>query len=402
MDLTETTEAREYRARLRELLAGALPSDWRGFGALTADERVAFQRRWRAFLIEHRLIALHWPQEYGGAGLSSLEQAIINEEFTLAGLPPMLSDNDAFGFQLLANTLLRFGTDDQKAHFLPRILSGEDLWCQGFSEPGSGSDLASVSTRAALDGEEWVINGQKIWTSAGHLANWIFVLVRTDPAAARHRGLTMLLVPLDQPGIEVRGIRQINGSAEFNEVFFTDARTAASNVVGEPGEGWAVAMALLGFERGENATAMALRFEAEYDRLVELVGACDRGRDPSVRVRLAEGYLRVRVLRMLAMRSLSAFLRGDPPGPDAAIVKLYWSEHWQRTADLAVDVLGQQALTPSEHRPHNADGPDFAGAPNDSGSWTGTWVNSFAATIYAGSSQIQRNIIAERVLGLPK
>ncbi|WP_375001682.1 acyl-CoA dehydrogenase family protein [Aeromicrobium sp. CTD01-1L150] len=402
MDLRDDVHATEYRQRLRGLLNDTLPVGWQGFGALTEEERADFLVQWRAFLIEHRLLALHWPEEFGGAGLTPLEQAIIHEEFTLAGLPPMLSDNDAFGFQLLANTLLAFGTHEQKSHFLPRIRSGEDLWCQGFSEPGAGSDLAGIRTRARREGDEWVIDGQKIWTSAGHLANWMFILVRTNPEAQRHRGLTMLLLPLDQPGVEVRPIRQINGSAEFNEVFLDGARTSAENVVGEVDGGWEVAMALLGFERGENATAMALRFEHDFERLVALVGNCGRGEDPAVRQRLADAYLRQRVLRLLAARSLTSFLRGSPPGPDAAILKLYWSEHWQKTADLAVDVLGDCAIAPSNHRPHNADGPDFAGAPNDSGSWVGTWLNAFASTIYAGSSEVQRNIIGERVLGLPK
>lgn len=402
MELKDSADAIEYRKRLLALLDAELPRDWQGFGALSEAERAEFLVRWRAFLIEHRLLALHWPQEYGGAGLSPLEQAIIHEEFTRLGLPPMLTDNDAFGFQLLANTLLKFGTPEQKEWFLPRIRSGEHLWCQGFSEPGAGSDLAGIRTRARLDGDEWVIDGQKIWTTAGHLANWMFVLARTNPDADRHRGLTLLLLPLDQPGVDVRPIRQMSGTADFNEVFLDGARTSVENVVGDVDGGWGVAMALLGFERGENASAMSLRFEHDFERLVSLVRDTGRGDDPAVRQRLAEGYLRVRVLRLLAMRSLTSFLRGAAPGPDAAILKLYWSEHWQKSADLAVDVLGDGAIAPSAHRPHNADGPDFAGAPNDSGSWVGTWLNAFAATIYAGSSEVQRNIIGERVLGLPK
>jgi alkylation response protein AidB-like acyl-CoA dehydrogenase len=402
VDLRDSADATEYRRKLRALLDDQLPAGWKGFGALPEQERADFLVTWRAFLIEHRLLALHWPQEFGGAGLSPLEQAIIHEEFTLAGLPPMLSDNDAFGFQMLGNTLLAFGTQEQKARFLPRIRSGEDLWCQGFSEPDAGSDLAAIRTKARLDGDEWVIDGQKIWTSAGHLANWMFVLVRTNPDADRHRGLTMLLLPLDQPGVDVRPIRQINGSFEFNEVFLDGARTPVENVVGEVDGGWGVAMALLGFERGENATAMSLRFEHDFERLADLVRDTGRGNDPAVRQRLAEAYLRLRVLRLLATRSLTSFLRGSAPGPDAAILKLYWSEHWQEVADLAVDVLGDAAVAPSAHRPHNADGPDFTGAPNDSGSWVGTWLNASAATIYAGSSEVQRNIIGERVLGLPK
>lgn len=402
MDLMESVESATYRHEIRAVLAQALPVGWVGFGALSKAEQAEFLVGWRQFLIEHNLIALNWPAEYGGAGLSPLEQAVVHEEIALAGLPPLLSDNDNFGFQMIGNIILRFGTAEQRQYFIPRIISGEHLWCQGFSEPGAGSDLAAVKTQAVLDGDEWVINGQKIWTTAAHHANWIFVLARTDRASERHRGLTMLLVPMDQPGLEVRGIEQINGQSHFNEVFLTDVRTPAANVVGGRGEGWKVAMALLGLERGENATAMSLRFQTEYQRLVQLVRDSGRAGDPTVRLRLAEGFLRIRVLRHLAMRSLTAFLQGKEPGPDAAIVKLYWSEHWQKTSEFAVDVLGLAALAPIGEPPNNADGPDYAGAPNDTGSWAGLWVNTFAATIYAGASEIQRNIIGERVLGLPK
>ncbi len=402
MDLRYGEEAEKYRARITSLLERNLPGQWSGIGALDPTEREAFLHTWRDVLLEHRLLAPHWPIEHGGGGLSNSEQAVLNEELTKAGIPLMLTDNDASGFQLLGNIVLALGTPEQKDFFLPRVISGEHLWCQGFSEPGAGSDLASVATRAVRDGDEWVVNGQKIWTSAGHLANWMFALVRTDPDAPKHRGLTFLLIPMDQPGVEVRPIRQINGNPEFNEVFFTDARTAAVNVIGEVNAGWSVAMMTLGFERGENATAMALRFEAEFDRLVELINARGRAGDAQIRARLARCYTRLRVVRLLAMRSLTTFLAGEPPGPEAAIVKLYWSEYWQSVSALAVDVLGAEAVAPTANRPPSADGPDLHGAPNDSGSWVGTYLNAFASTIYTGTSEIQRNIIAERVLGLPK
>ncbi|AWB90953.1 acyl-CoA dehydrogenase family protein [Aeromicrobium chenweiae] len=402
MDLRYSEDAEKYRAHITSLLGSTLPEGWHGLGALDPGERGTFLREWRNVLLEHRLLAPHWPTEHGGGGLSNSERAVLNEEFTKAGVPLMLTDNDASGFQLLGNIVLALGTPEQKSHFLPRVISGEHLWCQGFSEPGAGSDLASVATRAVREGDEWVINGQKIWTSAGHLANWMFALVRTDTEAPKHRGLTFLLIPMDQPGIEVRPISQINGNPEFNEVFFTDARTSAENVIGEVNGGWGVAMMTLGFERGENATAMALRFQAEFDRLVDLVNSRGRGDDPQVRARLARCYTRLQVVRLLAMRSLTTFLSGEPPGPEAAIVKLYWSEYWQSVSALAVDVLGAEAIAPTVQRPPSADGPDLHGAPNDSGSWVGTYLNAFASTIYTGTSEIQRNIIAERVLGLPK
>ncbi len=402
MDLSLGTDAIEYRAQIRRKVTDFLPDDWQGIGALPADERPAFIQRWRGFLIENGLIAMHWPKEFGGAGLSSLEQTIVNEEFTLAGIPLLLTDNDASGFQLMANTLLVHGTDEQREFFLPKILSGEHLWCQGFSEPGSGSDLASVSTSARLEDGRWVINGQKIWTSAGHLANWMFVLVRTNPEVAKHKGLSMLLLQMDQPGVTVRPIRQINGNAEFNEVFFDDATTPADHIVGEIDGGWAVAMTILGLERGENATAMLLRFEAEFERFVELVKEKGRDQDPYVRVGLAEAYLKLRKLRGLSLRAMSSFINGEDLGANAAPVKLAWSEYWQDLTDLALDVLGPEAVLPTEHRPSGADGPDLPGSPNDSGSWVGTWLNSRAATIYSGTSEIQRNIIGERILKLPK
>lgn len=402
MDLSTSAETQRYQEEVSKLLAAALPRGWKGIGALDSSAREDFMVQWRAFLREHTLVAPHWPKEYGGAGLSDVEVSVLNAEFTRHGVPVLLSDNDPSSFQLLGNLLLVCGTDAQKDFYLPRIVSGEHLWCQGFSEPGAGSDLAGITTRATLTGDEWVLNGQKIWTSAAHTANWMFALVRTDADEHRHRGLSLLLVPLDQPGVEVRPIRQMNGGSEFNEVFFTDARTAANNIVGQGGEGWRIAMTILGLERGENASAMAIRFEEEFARLIELVRSRDKAKDPSIRLRLAQSHVELRGLRLLAMRSLTAFLAGRPPGPEAAIIKLYWSEYWQRVARLAMDVLGDEALAPTAHRPPNADGPDLPGAPNDSGSWVGTWLNSFAATIYSGTSEVQRNVIGERVLGLPK
>jgi alkylation response protein AidB-like acyl-CoA dehydrogenase len=402
MQLNPDPVTLEYQNRVATLLAEALPANWRGIGALSADERANFMERWRAFLREHHLVAPHWPKEYGGAGLSDAEVAVLNREFTRRGVPVLLSDNDASGFQLLGNLLLAYGTEEQKKFFLPRVISGEHLWCQGFSEPGSGSDLASLMTRARLEGGRWVINGQKLWTSAAHTANWIFMLVRTEPEAKRHRGLSLLLVPIDQSGVEVRPIKQMNGLSEFNEVFFVDAQTDAGNIVGGPGDGWSVAMTTLSLERGENASSMAIRFEEEFQKLVTLIRSRCCAADPLIRARLAERYLELHALKLLAMRSLSAFLEGRPPGPEAAIIKLFWSEYWQRTAELALDVLGDDAVAPTANRPPNADGPDLPGAANNSGSWVGTWLNSYAATIYSGTSEVQRNVIAERVLGLPK
>ena len=278
---------------------------------------------------------------YGGPGLSALEQVILAEEFQRAGVP-MGGTNDVFSIQMVGNTIMEWGTEEQKRHFLPRILSGEDTWCQGYSEPNAGSDLGNLGCRATLDGEEWRIDGQKIWTSAGHLADWIFVLTRTDPDAPKHRGITFLLCPMDQPGVEVRPIAMISGESEFNEVFFTDARCPKGNVVGEVNGGWAVAMTLLGYERGEAAATFPLMFRTELDRLVALAqerGATD---DPRVRQRLAWCHSKVEVMRFLGMRSLTGFLAGHHPGPEAGTFKLYWSEYHKAVTELAVDILGRR------------------------------------------------------------
>jgi len=401
MDPTYSLDAEAYREKVQAFLAEHLPAGWGGTGTLEGEALERFTEGWRRTLYENGMLAQSWPQSVGGAGLSALEQVITAEEFAKAGVPPG-GPNDVFGIQMLGNTLINWGTEEQQAHHLPRILSGEDRWCQGYSEPNAGSDLANVQTRAVLDGDEWVINGQKIWTSAGHLANWIFVLTRTDVDAPKHKGITFLLVPMDQPGVEVRPIKMISGESEFNEVFFTDARTPVGNVVGGVNNGWAVAMTLLGYERGEAAATMPIRFRAELDRLFDLARERGRADDPVVRQRLAWCHTKVEIMRYLGMRTLTKFLAGEQPGPDASVSKLYWSEYHRAVTELAVDVLGADALVPSGRKPSSAFQADDPGAPNSSASWTNTFLNARAGTIYAGSSQIQRNILGEMVLGLPK
>jgi alkylation response protein AidB-like acyl-CoA dehydrogenase len=401
MDVRYPPEAETYREKVQGFLAEHLPANWKGIGALGHEEAAAFTEEWRRTLFENGYLAVGWPKEYGGQDLSALEQVILAEEFTKAG-GPAGGPNDVFGIQMVGNTIIQWGTEEQKQHFLPRILSGEDRWCQGYSEPNAGSDLGNLGCRAELDGDEWVINGQKIWTSAGHLANWIFVLTRTDPTSPKHKGITFLLCPMDQPGIEVRPIKMISGESEFNEVFFTDARTPKENVIGEPNGGWAVAMTLLGYERGEAAATNPIRYRNELDRLVELAKEKGRTTDPVIRQRLAQCHIEVEIMKYLGMRALTAFLQGGHPGPEASISKVYWSEYHHRSTELAVDILGLDALVPSGRPPASAFQTDDPGAPNDSASWVGTFLNARAGTIYAGTSQIQRNIIGEMVLGLPK
>ena len=391
-----TAEAEAYREKVQAFLAEKLPTNWGGIGKLDGQELVDFVTEWRKTLYAAGYLAPGWPVAYGGGGLSALEQVIIGEEFAKAGVPTG-GPNDVFGIQMLGNTLLQWGTDEQKAHYLPRILSGDDVWCQGYSEPNAGSDLSNLGLRAQLDGDQWILNGQKIWTSAGHLADHIFTLARTDPDAPRHKGISFILVDMRQPGIEVRPIRMISGESEFNEVFYTDAVAPKGEVIG-----WAGAMTLLGFERGEAAATGPIRFQAEVDRLLLLAKEYGVADDPRIRQRLAQCYAKVQIMRFNGMRVLTQFLAGHHPGPDAAISKLYWSEYHKEITELAIDIIGAEAMTPTGRHPSSAFSADDAGAPNSTWSWVGTFLNARAGTIYAGSSQVQRNIIGEMVLGLPK
>jgi alkylation response protein AidB-like acyl-CoA dehydrogenase len=393
-------EAEAYQDKIRAFLGEHLPAGWKGIGALDHEAARVFTEEWRATLYDNGLLAASWPRQYGGGGLSPLEQVVVAEEFYRAGVPTG-GPTDTFGIQMVGNTILQWGTDAQKQHFLPRILSGEDRWCQGYSEPGAGSDLANLGTRAVLDGDEWVINGQKTWTSAAHLANWIFVLTRSDPDAPKHKGITFLLVPMDQPGVELRPIQMMTGRSEFNETFFTDARTAKDNVVGGVNAGWAVAMTLLGYERGEAAATFPIMFRSELDRLLLLAQDTGAARDPLIRQRLAWCYSKVEIMRFLGMRTLTKFLAGGQPGPGESTFKLYWSEYHKVVTELAVDILGAAALAPAG-RSSTGFQADDVGAPNDSASWVGAFLMSRAGSIYAGTSQVQRNIIGEMVLGLPK
>jgi hypothetical protein len=401
MEPTYHADAEAYRQKVQAFLAEKLPPGWRGIGSLEGAELNAFVTEWRKTLHEANYLAPGWPVEYGGAGLSALEQVILAEEFARAGVPTG-GPNDVFGIQMLGNTLLQWGTEEQKRHYLPRLLRGDDVWCQGYSEPNAGSDLSNLALRAVLDGDQWVLNGQKIWTSAGHLADHIFTLARTDPDAPRHKGISFLLVDMRQPGIEVRPIKMLSGDSEFNEIFYTDATTPKENVVGGVNNGWAVAMTLLGYERGEAAATLPVRFQAELDRLLLLAKERGVAGEPVIRQRLAWCHSKVQIMRWLGMRTLTKFLAGHHPGPDGGIFKLYWSEYHKVVTELAVDILGPEAMVPSGRRPSTAFQTDDGGAPNSSSSWVGTFFNARAGTIYAGSSQIQRNIIGEMLLGLPK
>ena len=401
MEFDYPEPAATIREKAQAFLGEHLPPEWGGIGSLEGEAYHRFASDWRKTLYDNGWLGLSWPEEYGGAGLTDLETVVVAEEFARAGVPTG-GAHDVFGIQMLGNTLLHFGSEEQKAHFLPRILSGEYLFCQGYSEPNAGSDLAGLSTRAIRDGDEWIINGQKIWTSGGHLANWIFVLCRTDPDAPPHKGITFLLCPMDQPGVEVRPIRMISGESEFNEVFFDDARASTAHVVGDVNEGWRVAMALLGYERGERAAVSPIQFRAELDRLLEMARSLRKTGEPAIRDRLVRMYEKVEVMRFMGYKALTQFLKGTPPTADAAITKIFWSEYHREVTELAVDILGLDGLAFQGRRPQSAFATDDPGAPNLSGSWSNVFLNARAGTIYAGTSEIQRNIAGEMILGLPK
>src|SRR5215210_2140826 len=341
MDLTYPPEAEAFRKEIRTWLEENLPEGWfdEGF-TLAGEDRKRFNEEWPEKLYKGGWICATWPKEYGGKGLSLMESVVLNEEFARAGAPLRA---DFFGDTLVGPTILQWGSEEQKQEFLPKILSGQISWCQGFSEPNAGSDLAGLKTRAELDGDEWRINGQKVWTTQAKTADYIFLLARTDPNVPKHAGISYLLVPMKQEGVEVRPIVQPDGSGEFNEVFFEDVRCPKDNVVGGLNNGWKVAMTTLGFERGTSATTSHRRFEKELDTIVEAARANGRIGDPAVRQRLARAWSTVQIMRINGLRQLSNQVAGRKD-PDmarlSALNKIFWSEHHQRVMELAVDILG--------------------------------------------------------------
>jgi alkylation response protein AidB-like acyl-CoA dehydrogenase len=378
VELTDSPEDRAFRAEVRGWLEEHLATFAGGeVDGETFEGRLA----WNRHLAAHGWTCVGWPVEHGGRGLSLWQQVIFHEEYARSEAPHSVNH---LGEQLLGPTLIEFGTPEQQARFLPRIVAVEELWCQGYSEPGAGSDLANVQTKARRDGDQWVVDGQKVWTSNAHESEWCFVVARSEPGSERHRGLSFLLVPLDQDGVEVRPIQQLTGDSEFNEVFFTGARTDADLVVGEPGDGWKVAMALLGFERGVSTLGQQVGFARELDTVV--ARARDNGSydDPVVRDRLARAKVELEVMRLNALRGLGS--SADPGAP--SIAKLVWANWHRDLGELAMAVAGADGLT-----------------IEDDGSideHQRLFLFSRADTIYGGSDEIQRNILAERVLGLPR
>ncbi|HEU5007797.1 MAG TPA: acyl-CoA dehydrogenase family protein [Jatrophihabitantaceae bacterium] len=382
----------DFRRVVREWLADNLTGDFadlRGLGG-PGSEHVAFDERlaWNRHLAAAGWTCLGWPVEHGGRGATIAQQVIFHEEYARANAPHRVNH---LGEELLGPTLIAFGTPAQQARFLPRIKDVTELWCQGYSEPNAGSDLANVATAARLDGDQWRITGQKVWTSLAHLSQWCFVVARTQPGSARHHGLSYLLVPMDQPGVEVRPIRQLTGTSEFNEVFFDDARTEADLVVGAPGDGWRVAMATLGFERGVATLGQQVGFRRELDALIALAKENGAADDPILRDKLVRAHVELEVMRAHALRTLHSVTSGTS-GTESSVAKLLWA-HWHRNlGELAMQVRGAASMLEQ--------GTDDPETTLDE--WQRLFLFTRADTIYGGSDEIQRNIIAERTLGLPR
>jgi alkylation response protein AidB-like acyl-CoA dehydrogenase len=378
----------EFRQRVRRWLADNLTGRFaglRGAGGPGREHEAHAERvAWNRHLAQAGFTCLSWPAEFGGHDATFAQQVIFHEEYARSGAPARVG---YLGEELLGPTLIALGTAEQKRRFLPPVAAVRELWCQGYSEPGAGSDLAAVTTTATLDGGEWVINGQKVWTSLAREADWCFLLARTEPGSRRSRGLSYLLVPMHQPGITVRPIRQLTGTSEFNEVFFDGARTERDLVVGEAGDGWRVAQATLAVERGVATLGQQAGFRRELDALLDAARRGEAGADPVLRDKLARAWIGLEVMQAHALATIDR--AGPAENAAASVTKLLWSRWHQGLGELAMEVLGAPSMA-------------ARGAPYDLDEWQRLFLFSRADTIYGGSDEIQRNIIAERALGLPR
>jgi len=391
MKLSFSEEDERFRGEVADWLAENLRGEFEEirFRGGPGDEHMFSEERriWERRMAEGGWTCIGWPREYGGRGCSIEQQVIFHEEYARAGGPGRVGH---IGEGLAGPTIIAFGTQEQKKRFLPGIVAGTELWCQGYSEPGAGSDLANVKTRARFDDTrgKWILNGQKVWTSLAHESHWCFVVARTDPASAGHAGLGFFLVPMDQPGVTVRPIEQITGTSEFNEVFFDDAECGADDILGAPGDGWKIAMALLGFERGVSTLGQQMLFQNELDEVIRIAKENGRSRDPVLRQRIADAWIGLRIMRYNAMRMLSGPQDGSL-SREAMIYKLYWAVWHRNLGKLAMDVLGPEAEL-------------LEAAPYELSRLQSLFLFTRSDTIYGGTNQIQRNIIAERALGMPK
>jgi alkylation response protein AidB-like acyl-CoA dehydrogenase len=394
MDFSLTAEQTRFRDELRAWLRDNLADELSTpVPAMGASEGVERRRRWQRRVYEGGYVGVAWPKEYGGRGLSLIESMIVFEEMARAKAPDMIN---VIGLNMAGPTIIQHGTAEQKERHLQPLLTAEEIWCQGFSEPNSGSDLASLQTRAVPDGDDFVVNGQKVWTTLGHVAKWCILLTRTGSADEKHSGLTYLIVDMKSPGVEVKPLVQMTGDAEFNEIYFNDVRVPRANLLGGVGEGWRVAMTTLMHERATLGVALQVRSRIAFDDLATLArdtrdNGAAKSEDPLVRQKLAQLYIETEVMKYNGYRGLTSMLRGEPPGPEGTINKLMWSEVNQRLMETALEVMGPAALL--------ADGE--ASAP-DGGHWSYGFLRSRANSIEGGTSEVLRNIIAERVLGLPR
>jgi len=379
-----------FRAGLRRWLDANVPDDLRPENAdrLPDDERVRRLRAWQRKLAEARWVGITWPEEYGGRGAGISEQIVYVEEMARARAPEVIGN---LGIGIAGPPILAYGTEEQKRRFAPRILTADDLWCFGFSEPGAGSDLASLRTQAVLEGDHFVVTGQKVWTTLGHHADWCMLLARTDPATRRAQGVSCFLVDMRSPGITVRPLRQITGEAEFNEIFLEGVKVPRANLLGELHQGWQIAVAALQNERGIlYVVGMQIALKQARDKLVAFARSRDAGRDPVLRQELAGLYLGTEVFRMTCQRTLDKLLRMGMPGPEASIIKLHWTELTQSMPRIGMQILGPEGLLydSADPRPEQWLQKGHLGAP--------------AASIASGTSEIMRGIIAMQVLGLPR
>jgi alkylation response protein AidB-like acyl-CoA dehydrogenase len=393
MDLNLSPEEIQFRDELRRWLAVNAPKDWDERREESMESRFEYLKRWQRKLYEGGWAGISWPKEYGGRGASLMEQVIFWQEMAQAQAPPLAN---VLGLGIIGPTIIAFGTEAQKKRFLAKILSAEEIWCQGFSEPDAGSDLANVRCEAKLDGDHYIVNGQKVWNSYGWAADWCELVVRTDPDVPKHKGLTVLLVDMRSPGVEVRPLRQMTGETEFNELFFHDLRVPVANVVGKVNEGWGVAMGTLMHERGTFGAGLQITYRRNMERLIELAKTTKRnGRpaaeDPVIRQKLAQCYAEIEIMRCNQMRAFSRISSTGVPGPEGSIQKIFWSELNQRFQQIAQELLGPYGQLEA--------GDDRA---IDNGTWAYGYLRSRGNTIEAGTSEIQRNIIGHFVLGLPK
>jgi alkylation response protein AidB-like acyl-CoA dehydrogenase len=386
------TEAQEtFRKEVRQWLEHNLPDELRGsgFAASRADvEEVRQLRGWQKKLAEAGYVGMDWPREFGGRGASIVEMIILYQEMARAESPQLVNRG---GVSMLGPTLMKYGTPAQQKRFLPKILTAEEIWCQGFSEPNAGSDLANLQTRAVRDGDHFLVNGQKVWTSMAHVAEWCFLLARTDPAAPKHKGISFMLVDMKTPGITIRPLRQITGEAEFNEVFWDNVRVPEENLVGELNRGWEVAITTLAYERDLLTFIRQISLKNALHRVMRLAREQGRSGDPMMRQRIADLWIGEQALQMNAYRSLTRILRGGAPGPEGSTSKLFWSQLDKEMAQLGTELLGPYSQL-GRGTPHAV----------DEGQWEFYALLAQASGIRAGTTEILKNILGERVLGLPK